>query len=140
MPEREPLAQRLTLPDGPREPSSNQPRQKNQEDIARRLTRPGIHIFSQPPVNRQGDERPQTEQDAMEIKDHPCYCSTDGQLAQLVRARPSHGRGQWFEPTIAHQKTRPSFVSLFSYESRLHLSFYSRGLIDNDLQMKAWSF
>ncbi len=26
-----------------------------------------------------------------------------GRLAQLVRALPSHGRGHWFESSIAHQ-------------------------------------
>ena len=29
-----------------------------------------------------------------------------GRLAQLVRALPSHGRGHWFESSIAHQFTR----------------------------------
>lgn len=27
-----------------------------------------------------------------------------GQLAQLVSALPSHGRGHWFESSIAHSK------------------------------------
>ena len=27
-----------------------------------------------------------------------------GRLAQLVRVLPSHGRGHWFEPSIAHHE------------------------------------
>lgn|GEM_PF-2693565 len=31
-----------------------------------------------------------------------------GRLAQLVRALPSHGRGHWFESSIAHTEIHPS--------------------------------
>ena len=32
--------------------------------------------------------------------------TASGRLAQLVRALPSHGRGHWFESSIAHTLTR----------------------------------
>src|SRR5688500_47536 len=33
---------------------------------------------------------------------HGIVCAAFGRLAQLVRALPSHGRGHWFESSIAH--------------------------------------
>lgn len=57
--------------------------------------------------------------EAMQVRFLPrahvrAHTLTQGRLAQLVRALPSHGRGQEFESSIAHSLThapsRPSFL------------------------------
>ena len=39
--------------------------------------------------------------------------TASGRLAQLVRALPSHGRGHWFESSIAHPEI-PKWISASS--------------------------
>ena len=41
--------------------------------------------------------------DEAEAKGAKSLWAHRGRLAQLVRVLPSHGRGHWFEPSIAHQ-------------------------------------
>ena len=45
--------------------------------------------------------------------------TASGRLAQLVRALPSHGRGHWFESSIAHDSKDDLEVSVMPQASEL---------------------